>query len=338
MKALILLICVNFFLCCESYSQSNCPCVYGRSLFWTNATGNGLWQDGNNWLLQTIPSPYDTCGGQIISPRYCDKVFIPNLGSAQTINLGAEGLVIGYGQRPPGLPSQCRTLELFDASVYFNGPQITVAGVDGNLSLRGTSEIRTQPGANFNVGGGFHPLPNRFISLSMTSDCGIYAGQIFISGETEITRSKLDATRILLGGGTDDMEISIQNSNIYGDINYDTGKVSLFAVNIYPRTQLYLPAGIVSTNCNVIFDTLVSSNAPSIFLGEGRAFGGNIYSNKKNNDFTLFLEGAGNGLRYINGELKIDAGTLNITSPYQFFKVTASPAVNINVKSNILIK
>lgn len=92
----------------------------------------------------------------------------------------------------------------------------------------------------------------------------------------------------------------------------DTGKVTLFATDIYPRTTIWLPSGLVSKNCNMIFDTLISSDSPTINMGKGRVLGSNIYSNKKNTNFNLLLQGSGNGLRYINGELKINAGTPNI--------------------------
>lgn len=339
MKKIFLMILLTCFI--YNSIQAQCDCVRGRNYTWTNFSGDNNWGNPANWTYDTR-FPYDTCGFQNFVPRYCDNVSFENAGHSITVIIAA-GLTIGLGSRQVG-SSECKSLTITNASVYFTGGQgFTVSGISGGLSLVGTSEIRTFYNGfisgTINIGGGFHPLPGRFAALTMDADCGIYTGVLNLAGEMDITRCKLDALNAInLGSTNSDIEVKINSSNLYGDLSSDTGKVTLVATNIYPRNSIWLPGGLVSYNCNVIFDTLVSSNSPYIYIGEGRAFGGNIYSNKKNADFNLLLQGPGNGLRYINGELKIDAGTLNITCPYQFDKVTTSPFVNVNVKSNIVIK
>ena len=343
-KVCLTLLAINFIytgLFCQ------CPCVYGRSIRWTNATGNNQWGDKNNWALNSVGVVYDTCGGQPTAPRYCDNVLIAGGNVPDTISVGQE-LVIGAGT-PRSNTSVCKNLYIDDAIVNFTGSSLTIGvfGVTGGLSLLGVSEMKTYSNGlpyisgSVGINGGYHPLPNRFNALTMQSYCAISAGNLQIAGETEIDHGILNAYQMNLGSINPDIEIAVNaDSKLYGNIYFVPGKVKLIGVSIYPRNIFSINSGFgefISSNCNIIIDTLIAGNSVNVNFAEEKIFGGNIYSNKKNSDFRLTLNGSGSLLRYINGEVKIDAGILTILSPYHIKKLTVLPSVVVNVNSNITI-
>lgn len=94
----------------------------------------------------------------------------------------------------------------------------------GGVHLISTSETRTFANGftisyNINIGGKFHPLPNRFAALTMDADCGRNTGKLNLFDETDITICKIELTdRINPGIPNSDIEVTINNSKIYGDV------------------------------------------------------------------------------------------------------------------------